>query len=163
MPPRNAAQATSPDLSGDAPSAVDTTALAANAASAGGVQPIDIPTPRAASDAPRASARGTYRDRNGDLRVVGAGDPIPDGWSLVEETDLEARAAGTPTAQEDGVAAATTAGGADPQALVDAEADRDAARQEADDLRAQLAQAQADKEAAEKAAADAAKKGSAKS
>jgi hypothetical protein len=109
MPPRNATQAPSPDLSGDAPSAVDTTALAAGAADAGGIEPIDLPHARAQKDGRRASVRGVYQDRAGDRRVVGAGDVIPDGWTAVEETDLNARAAGTPTAQD---SAQTTAAGA---------------------------------------------------
>lgn len=58
---------------------------------------IDVPAKAAAgADVKRADVRGRYTDGNGRFRTVGAGDPIPDGWSKVDDTPLAARSTGTP-------------------------------------------------------------------
>lgn len=77
------------------------TEIAATAAADAGVRPIDSPTRRNVDpDAKRAESRGIYEDREGTRRVVAAGDAIPEGWSLVDDTPLEDRAASTPTARD---------------------------------------------------------------
>jgi hypothetical protein len=49
----------------------------------------------------RAEQRGTYRTPDGRLRVVAAGDPIPTGWTQVEQGEVEDRAEATITARDE--------------------------------------------------------------
>lgn len=49
---------------------------------------------RAGTDVKRADRRGVYRDTFGKRRVVGAGQPVPTGWELIDDAPLEDRAEG---------------------------------------------------------------------
>lgn len=64
-----------------------------------------------AEGVPRAESRGIYRDLDGGRRVVGAGDPIPDGWERIESASIADRVGTVPTAQDEDDEA-TSSGGA---------------------------------------------------
>lgn len=51
-----------------------------------------------AAQTQRAPERGIYLDRQGVRRVVGAGAPIPPGWTKVDDADLASRAGTVETA-----------------------------------------------------------------
>lgn len=55
-----------------------------------------------ADDVERAANRGVFRDGNGARRVVGAGDPIPDGWEHIEDASIEDRVGTVPNRQSAG-------------------------------------------------------------
>lgn len=59
---------------------------------------VDVPARGSGvpSDAPRAESRGIYADGNDRRRVLGAGEPVPDGWRRIEDGDVAARTAEAP-------------------------------------------------------------------
>lgn len=72
------------------PDSPDVSERAVDIAPAGGL--TSVARSELNPDAPRAETRGAYRTPDGRRRIVGAGQPVPDGWRRIEDASLSARA-----------------------------------------------------------------------